>query len=311
MNVSAQSQAMLRPLGIGEIFDRAVTLYVQYAKVFSIIAAFVVVPVAITGYFAQVQEAGNFEQILKQIQHPTAAPSVNPIAPWYFLVIFCSLALTPFMYVAMASALGRIYNSGSADWREAYGVAFRHTGGILLTLLSSIFIYLFVVIGGIVVMGLAFGIAAAVFTVSKVVGAVLFVPAALCGLAYILAIMLTYLAMALAFEAIGIEQVPFARAIGSGFARVFNRQELGKATLICLAFVAVEIVLLMISAMVGAMLLQTHLTIVSSVVQGALSIVTSGFMGVLIAVYYFDVRVRREGLDMQAVIDSMQTQPLA
>ena len=311
MNSTAQSQATLRPLGIGEIFDRAVTLYVQYVKVFSIIAAFVVVPVAVAGYFAQIQEAGNFEQILKQIQHPTATPSVNPIAPWYFLVILCSLALTPFMYVAMASALGRIYNTGAADWREAYGVAFRHTGGIILTLLCSIFIYLFVVVGGIIVMGLAFGIAAAVFTLSKIAGTVLFIPAALCGLAYILVIMLTYLAMALAFEAIGIEEVPFGRAIGSGFARVFNRQELGKATLICLAFVAVEIVLLLISAMVGAMLFQAHLAIVSSVVQGALSIVTSGFVGVLIAVYYFDVRVRREGLDMQAAIDSMQTQPQA
>ena len=202
MNSSAQAQTMLRPLGIGEIFDRAVTLYVQYIKVFSIIAAFVVVPVAIAGYFAQVQEAGSFEQILKQIQHPTATPTVNPIAPWYFLVILCSLVLTPFMYVAMASALGRIYNSGAADWRQAYGVAFRHTGGIILTLLCSIFIYLIVVIGGIIVLGLTFGIAGAVFTFSRIAGTVLFVPAALCGLAYILVIMLTYLAMALAFEAV-------------------------------------------------------------------------------------------------------------
>ena len=41
-------------------------------------------------------------------------------------------------------------------------------------------------------------------------------------------------------------------------------------------------------------------------VASCISLVTTSFFGILLAVYYFDVRVRREGLDMQAQIDVLQ-----
>jgi energy-converting hydrogenase Eha subunit C len=51
-----------------------------------------------------------------------------------------------------------------------------------------------------------------------------------------------------------------------------------------------------------------HQPVLQTLVSAVISIVTTGFIGVLLAVYYFDVRIRREGLDMQSAIDRLQAQ---
>lgn len=299
----------LRPLGIGEIVDRAVTIYVRNFVTFSIIAAFVVIPVAVAGYFAALGMAGSLETILRQAQHPSATPAIPAIAPWYFLVIFASLVLSPFMYVAIGSAVGRLYASRTADWRDAYSVALRHAGGILLLLLVALFIYIAVVFGGVIIFGIGAGIAAVLAQLQPAAGVAMVVVMLPFALAYMVVIMLCYLAMALAFQGIGIEELAFGPALGAGFTRVFSRSEIGRSVLICLVFVALEIVLMIISFALGAFLGFAHQPEISQVVQAVLSLVTTGYMGVLIAVYYYDVRIRSEGLDLQIEIDQMQTTP--
>lgn len=301
----------LRPLGIGEIFDRAVTLYVRNFPLFAIISAFVIVPISIVNYFAIGQQSGTYAQILDQIQHPTRSASqmpAMPFSPWFLVLIAVSLAITPFMYVAMAAAVGRIYGGKAVDWRVAYGTALRHAGGIILTtILQGFIIGTAAVAGG---FALVLAMVAAILLIRFVppLGVVTIVLSALVFLAYVIALMLCYLAIALAFDAIGIEEASFAAALSSGFVRVFNRTELGKATLVCLAFSAVQFGLVAVS-LAGAALIQTflHQAALQALFSGALSLVSTGFIGVLIAVYYFDVRVRREGLDMQAAIDRLQT----
>lgn len=314
MNDTAADAAIsLRPLGIGEIFDRAVTLYVRNFVLFAIIAAFLVVPLSIANYFVVAQGAGSFAQILDQIQHPTHASSpasLGAFGPWFFVVILVSFFLSPFMYVAMAAAVARVYKGEMPDWRTAYGVALRHAASIigmtfcqLLTLAGAGFA------GGIALV-LAFTVAVLLVRFVTPLGVALVVLSIVLFLIYFIALMLCYLAIALAFDAIGIEEARFGRAFSSGFARIFNRSEIGKAALICLAFIAVQLALTIVIG-VGNGLIETfvRLPILQTAFQGAASLVTSGFLGVLLAVYYFDVRVRREGLDMQAAIEQLQVQP--
>jgi hypothetical protein len=299
----------LRPLGIGEIFDRAVTLYVQHFVLFSIISGFVVVPLSIAGYFADAQQAQTLGEIFRQVGHPSRPAPVTPaIAPWFFAVIVLALLLSPFMYVAAASAVGSIYEGRPADWPSAYAVAGRHAGGIIMTAVCGMVIIMVVGFAGAIVLGVSFAITALLAASARGLAFVMIVPLVFLALAFIVAVMLCYLAVALAFETIGIEEAPFARAIGSGFSRVFNRSELGKAVLICLAFAALEIGLLLVSAGVSLLLAQlVHLQLLQVIVQAAISLCTTGFIGVLLAVYYYDVRIRREGLDLQAAISSLQT----
>jgi len=302
----------LRPLGIGEIFDRAVTLYVRNFLLFTIIAAFVVVPMSVVQYFVIVQQGGAWAQILDQARHPThTGAALAPVfGTWFLLLIAVSVVLTPFMYVAMAAALGRIYKGEATDWRTSYAVALRHAGGILLTVLCQFAILFAAIFAGALTLGLALTAAMLLVRAFAPLGVVTVVLAVLLFLVYLLAIMMCYLAIALAFDAIGIEESRFSQAISSSFARIFNRSELGKAALICLGFLAVEIGLMIVTAVLDSVIqMVVHQPIVDTIVQGVISAVATGFIGVLIAVYYFDVRIRREGLDMQAAIDQLQTQP--
>jgi len=302
----------LRPLGIGEIFDRAVTLYVRNFLLFTIISAFLVVPLSVVNYFITTQRAGTFAQILDQIQHPSRSPAAAamPFGPWLLVLVAVSFLITPFMYVATASALGRIYNGEVADWRAAYGIALRHAVSIVVTAIFQVMILAAAAFVGALVLG--FALIAAVLLVRAVapLGVITIVLTVVLLIAYIVGLMLCYLAVALAFDAIGIEEAPFGRAISSSFARIFNRSEAGKAALICLAFLAVELGLTVVAGVADGLIEAfLHQPVIETIVQGLISLVTTGFIAVLLAVYYFDVRIRREGLDMQAAIDQLQAQP--
>ncbi|HZZ66231.1 MAG TPA: hypothetical protein VFE17_12065 [Candidatus Baltobacteraceae bacterium] len=311
MGDTTQGQ-QLRPLGIGEIFDRSVTIYVRHFLLFVIISAFFVLPLSVVNYFVAAQQSGALAQILDQIEHGPrgAAPAGMPLAPWIFAVVLVAFFLAPFMYVAMAAAIGKIYTGQPADWRAAYAVSLRHAGGIIVTAIFQLLIVMAASVAGVLVLTLAFALAFLLVRVAPALGVIAGIAGAVLGVLFIVALMLCYLATALAFNTIGIEEASFGRAIAAGFARVFNRAEIGKAVLICLAFLAVQLGLVLVSAVVSALIAGLlHQTLLQTVFAALFSLVTTGFIGVLLAVYYFDVRIRREGLDMQAAIDRMQPQP--
>ena len=60
----------LRALTIGEIFDRAVTLYVRNFVVFTLIVLTLLVPIGVLQYFYSDKAANSFAQLMRQIQHP-------------------------------------------------------------------------------------------------------------------------------------------------------------------------------------------------------------------------------------------------
>lgn len=304
---SAGDPAVLRPLSLGEVFDRAVTLYVRNALVFTLIVLVVVVPVAILNYFAGQHESATFTQILDQIQHPGKTPASQAAGAdeaFGFGVIGLSVVVGAFVIVAIASAVGELYRTGGAQFGACYAYTLRRTGSIIVALLCEIAVFVFVVFAGAFAMGIIFVAAFLLVRASAPLGVVAFVAAAIVGILWLAGMMLCYLAFAFAFNALGNEGIGAGRAIARGFSRVFNRSELLRATLICLALIAIYVGLMIVSLSVTAVFESLHLHILTVLVTAAISLVTTAFLGVLLAVYYFDVRVRREGLDMQAQIDA-------
>jgi hypothetical protein len=57
---------------------------------------------------------------------------------------------------------------------------------------------------------------------------------------------------------------------------------------------------------VAALFEAMHLHVLNVAITAVISLVTYSFLGILLAVYYFDVRVRREGLDMQAQMERLE-----
>lgn len=305
----AVEPVQLRPLSLGEIFDRAVTLYVRNIVPLTIIALVIVLPLSIVQYFATVGDT-SYQQLLDHVRHPGAHPpaSAVPFSGWLFGFIALAIVLTPYATVAIAAAAGMIYRGFPVDWRAAYAVAVRHWGAVLLTVVCEIALLALVVFAGAMGLGIGFAVAFLLLRTAPAAAVVTFIIATLFTLAYVLFLVLFYLAFAFAFNAIGIEQAPFAAAISRGFARIFNRTEIGKGVVIALALIAVYIGLMVVStAIAGILTGLVHLTALNSIVQGVVTLISTAFLGLLIAVYYFDVRVRREGLDMQADIEQLAT----
>lgn len=302
---------LLRPLSLGEIFDRAVTLYVRNLVPFTLIALVVVLPMAVMSYFAGLHQSETFAQILSQVEHPAKTPPANTEAAsgYTFGTIALAVVLGAFAVVAIAAAIGNVYRGEPIEWAACYAQAVRRAGAILLTLLCEGLMFGVVVIAGAFTLGIV--MVAAVFAVrgSVPLGVAAFVAVGIVGLLWMAAMLLCYLAFNFAFDALGIEGASFGAALGSGFARIFNRSELLRATLICLALVAIYIGLTIVSLSLATALESMKMHLLYVAVNALVSLVSTSFLGVLIAVYYFDVRVRREGLDMQAQISGLEAAP--
>lgn len=305
----AGAPAPLRPLSLGEIFDRAVTFYVRNAVVFTLIALVVVVPIAILHYFAGLHESGTFKQILDQIEHPTKTPAqsaANADVGFGFGIIGLSVVFGAFVIVAIAGAVGNLYRTGSADFAQSYSSALSRTGSILIVLVCEFAAFGAAIFVGAFAMGMVFVVAFLTVRASATLGVIVFILAAIIGILWLAAMMLCYLAFALAFNALGNEAVSAGGAIARGFSRIFNRAELLRAVLICLALVAINLGLTIVSFGVTAVFESLNLHVLDVLISAAISLITTAFLGVLLAVYYFDVRVRREGLDVQAQIEGLQ-----
>lgn len=303
---AAATPVQLRPLGLGEIFDRAVTLYVRNFVPLTIVALVVVLPLTIAQYFALPSD-GNYQQMLSQIQHPGKSTATAQMSGWIFGYFGLALLLQAFGAVAMAASAARIYRSQRVDWRAAYAAALRHSGTVLLILLFEIVALVFAVFAGSILLGIVFGIGIFVLRSVAVLGVAFITFGAILTLAFFVFLMLFYLAFAFAYNAVGIEDLSFAQAVGRGFGRIFTRVEAGKATLICLAFVAIYIGLITVNVAIAAIFIGLlHASVVNAAGHALVELITIAFLGILIAVYYFDVGVRREGLDLQADLDRLK-----
>ena len=129
----------LRPLGFGEIFDRAVTLYVRNFVPFVAIALVMVLPLAIMGYFIALSSQPQYDWMIRVFQHPSRAgtqpiPTVldSPGALTLLVAtILLSYAIWPFVMNAVAVGVARLYRGRPVEFRACYEVVLRRWPQIL------------------------------------------------------------------------------------------------------------------------------------------------------------------------------------
>jgi len=304
----------LRPLSIGEIFDRAVTLYVRYFGLFTLIMLVVVFPLTILSYFATFGNTA-YQQILDQATHPgrTATPSPVILANLVqvytilFFVVVLQVLLMPFAYVATAAGVAALYRAQRPAWRECYAAAVRRWPAILGAELMTLIVLGAVVIAGSLVFGVTFGVG--IFLVrGSTAGIVVFsIVLILLILVWLMSMALCAFALGFAYNAIAVEGAGLFAAMSLGFSRIFDRRELGRAALVVLALFAISLGMYIVLALLAALAEGvTHNLTLYELVTAPLSLITSTFTALLFAVYYFDVRVRREGLDMQSALERLE-----
>ncbi|MGA7248098.1 MAG: hypothetical protein WBW89_10090, partial [Candidatus Cybelea sp.] len=236
----------LRPLGFGEIFDRAITLYIRNFLPFAAIVAVLIVPLAILQYVLDLSSQPEFDAMLRILMHPKLAPNTpipsiftSPLTIVVFaLLMFATYAVWPFALNAVAVGVARLYRGRPVEFRACYEIVLRRwlqiaamIGIDLLILLCwYVVVFMLVVIFAGVLSFFALG-AGAVF-VGVLIGLIGFL-VLLPSLAPIL-VVLTF-----AMYSTVIERRPVIESVGLGFERVFNRAEFWRAVLFSLAAFAV------------------------------------------------------------------------
>ncbi|MGZ3548546.1 MAG: hypothetical protein ACXWNZ_09540 [Vulcanimicrobiaceae bacterium] len=306
----AVDTVQLRPLGLGEIFDRAVTLYVRNFAAFSVIALFLLAPLCIAQYFVLNDQQTAMDAILRQMQHPkSGAPPAFPFSPSFFWLLIVSALLTPFANVATAIGVAQLYGRERVDWRRCYAGALRRWSSILAVLFAQICIAAGAAVIGVFAIAISTGVSVLLFQSGVPATGVIFafVTAAL-ALAWLAFFFMLYLCAMFMFDAVAIEGATVGQAIGSGFARIFNRAQFWKGLLVGLSVFAVQLgVIIVASLLIGLLELSLKSHVVDTIAQGVVSLLSTTFLAILIAIYYYDVRVRREGLDLQSSVEQLST----
>ncbi len=292
----------LRPLGFGEIFDRAITLYLKNFWPFVGIALIALVPFALIEYAMDSSQSSTFAQIFGELSHPHATTPLpafdSGLMGMIFLGGFLALLIQPFVYGAIAFGIERLYKNEAVAFRPCVGAALarwpRILGIVGLALAAAIaaYIALIIIVAGAVLIAFA--------THGAIGGGVgLIALGTIVVLAFFVGFVWVFVAWTFALYAAVVENAGVFEAIGSGFQRVFNRKELMRALGLTICSTIIAFVAQMLLAMVA--LLAGHFGAIwlQMAIQALSSLIVVPFSVIVLAIYYFDVRVRREGLDFQ------------
>src|SRR6202022_3377388 len=250
MNVGAAA-LNLRPLSIGELLDRAFSLFFKNIIPLISLLAVVIIPMAIIQYFMVRDVLGlEFSLFQSVFTHPTKPPDINEVnainqatlrsEPLIGLNYLFGLVLVPLSNAAVVVGGSRAYLGHQIRFKECYGVALRRWLAVLVLIVmwlvtlvgAFLTLFFFVLLG---VFGLTF-LAVALKTVGAVIAAIVgFVLA----VAVIGGVIMCYMAFACSLVALMLEGVDPIRAFILGFDRIFGGGLFWRSVLMSLAMVAV------------------------------------------------------------------------
>jgi len=318
-NIPVPAPTMWRPLGFGEIFDRAITLYFKNFLRFISIALVLAVPLGIFQYFVDTFQAGP-NSFWAQMQHlgttpATPAPTLPPIfhSPgalaaliFAFLIAVFVIALAQmFVYNAAAVGVARLYAGKAVEFRACYLTVLRRWLPVLGTLVMIVLIFWAWIIATVICGAIFF--VPAVQLASSAPGAT-----ALLGfLGFLVIVSAVGVAIVLsaatnfALYAVVIEDVGVMQGLSSGFARAFSRRDFWRAMglVICSGLIA-GIGVTMISG-VAQVALYYNQAWLAAMLTGIAQLLVIPFSVILLAVFYYDIRIRREGLDLQTSVERL------
>ena len=303
--------ASLRPLGIGEILDRAVTLSVRYFVPLALIWAVYAVPFVLLAYFLGGDSAKFFKTMIDVMSKANGAADPNAIAKqlaanqpstaWLPAYFAFALFTYPLVKAALLRAVSAIYlNKEVIGFRAAFqGALAQWLQLILLTLLwvaFGVLAYIGLILIGVVV-GIIFGL---LIYITKAFGVVVAVIAGVIAVAGIIAVAaVAFVAFYVSYVTQVVESSGFIRSFSLALTRVAGRTT-RRSLLFGLAFLAVEIGISVIGFASSALsygLVRSNL--LGVILGGVLSLLTAIFFAAMMTIYYYDTRVRTEGLDLQ------------
>jgi hypothetical protein len=312
----------LRPMSVGDMLDAAFRLYRQHFLTFVGIVALLQVPMAMLQFAAQLP----YLQALRDFatRPPRHAPGASPLdifpfaqlLPYYALIvglsIFQYLLVYNLMTGALANAISRSYLGKPISIISAYSIGFKRFIALILASLTPFAIGLALVA---VIVGCAFG---TFYTMGvragdrPYIGLAVVAAIGLIGVVIVggIAALFFYVRLLLTTQAIVLEgRGPWAglarswRLVGQAFWRSLGILLLVYAFIYIVSLV-VQLPLIAAGAFFGMLLNNSVLY------QGIASLVTYGVLILVLplqftifTLLYYDLRIRKEGYDLELKIE--------
>jgi len=291
----------LRPLGLGEIFNRAAGLYFRNFRSFVTLVAIAVLPMALVQYFVTLSAQPEIDATLRSLMQPPGHAQHAPTllnSPANLAAIVASVALSYLLLAIAVSAVGvavaRIYRGEPVLVRASYEVVLARLPAIIQVLGAALaaLVLCYVALLFVAVIPLTIGalLARVLPALSAIATAALLVAMTVC-----LALLL--LAGACGFFSVVVENQNAGDALWLTLCRIFNRNEFGRA-LICA--IAVGGIGLAGSLVAAAFFGFSQIMAADVAIDAVARTLFISFLAIVLAVYYFDVRLRLEGLDLEA-----------
>jgi hypothetical protein len=301
----------LRPLGAGEILDRAVTLFVRRFVPIVAVLAIAIVPLMLTEALIAPGSARMFTDLGRVLMSTRGGADSAAAAAaltrdqagigQYAIVVLLSLVVRLLMWSAILAVASAAYAGATTPFGTAYRLALRCWPGqvVVAVTFGIIASVLFVPVVIAYAIALA-GVVGLIALHAEVIAAIFGVVAAIVVLgAFLLLGAWVYMTYQLASAAVVIESMNPIAAVTAALRRSFALQTWWRTIVAGLIVLAVTQGAALVFAALGILVATlAHMEQLSFVILGVGTIVVEGVLAVFVVVFSTDVRVRREGLDL-------------
>ena len=303
----------LRPLGAGELLDRAVTIFVRYFIPIVIVLAVAIVPVVALEGIVSPRSGHVFSdlgRVFSNAGDPAAAAAAqralesdSPAFGVTFLLVVVAICLRLLAWSAIVTIVAHAYAGTATTIGHAYAVGLRRWPQQLLIALVFFVIGIIAVIPVlilyVIVIVAVVALTALHQTAATIVVGVLGVLILIAGFAVVGS--WVYMTYQLAAVAVVTETRNAIAAIGAGLRRGaasgMRRRTIVAGIVVFLVSQAGALPIYGIAAIAIAL---THVDAVYFAIVGAGTVLLEGLVAAFVVVYAVDVRVRREGIDIVA-----------
>jgi hypothetical protein len=319
--MSSEAPAVnLRPMSVGEMLDRGFTVYFRNILVLTGALVVVIVPTMLLQYLASRDMLGfDISMISSAIKNPSSPPpqpDVNQFTSAYMnslplmgLSMLLSVIALPFANAAVIAGVSRSYLGERISLAECYRDAFRRWAHVLLLAVLWIVAILVAYFAFVILLVLLTFVFAAIIAAGARFPAVLGFAAAIVVVPgfiwFLLTLQQLYMTWALSFAAVVVESADPMKAFGSSFARVFSKGAYWRSFGVAAAITGIIIALEVIIAGLGIaiyLIFKPPPDTLAPLFYGAITFMTviyTPLMFSIVAMYYYDARIRREGFDLE------------
>jgi len=279
-----------------ELLDAAFEIYRRHFAIFLSAGVVAALPMAVMQYTALSMVGSRAVNAMGSISVAALAGMQAAMLLAYLVMLF----ITPFTEGVTVTASARAYRGEPVELADAVRAVFARPVAVLLAYWARFFL----IMAGIMVVAIAGGLLVGIsMVISRTLGAIMIVPLVIVLFAVVILIWKNYFAV---IPALLVEE----KRVGDAMSRSKALAE-GNGWRIVLLVGIVLLVVMTFGVMLGAIARALLPGVLGALVYLFCVALVSQFSGIVLTLLYFDLRIRKEGYDIELLARSLDGSPVA